>query len=126
MIPLRPTFDFLTNLRAISIRLGKTGSLDLGAESWFVVASYAFAKMEDHFGKTHSLLQQTMTLLQGPKDPVLPTLISIPNFNIIPKSYIQRIIDCTRYKELLFTSTVSHSSVPSQVKYRYSEKATKI
>ena len=51
----------------LQFRLGKTGSLG--------------PSMEGSFWQKHSLLQQTMTLLQGPKDPVLPTLIST-----LPKS----------------------------------------
>ena len=33
--------------------------------------------MEGSLWQKYSLLQQTMTLLQGPKDPVLPTLVYI-------------------------------------------------
>ena len=96
---------------SINIRVGKKDLWGLGAESWFVVASYAFAEMTlqctevrfsslfsggfitaiivnpperklanaplcigGSFWQKHSLLQQTMTLLQGPKDTILPTL----------------------------------------------------
>jgi hypothetical protein len=31
--------------------------------------------MEESFWQKESMLQYTMTLLQGPKDPVLPTLM---------------------------------------------------
>ena len=34
--------------------------------------------MEDHFGKNIACyVQKTMTLLQGPKDPVLPSLMKV-------------------------------------------------
>jgi hypothetical protein len=54
--------------------LAKRDLWGLGAEPWFVVASDAFAKMILQWGESywqkHSLIQQTMTLLQGPKDPI--------------------------------------------------------
>ena len=41
---------------ALSLSLAKWNLWGLGAESWFVAVSYAFAKMipllEDHFGKS--------------------------------------------------------------------------
>ena len=53
----------------------------IGAVISCIVTSFSFAKMilplGDHFGKRTAGLQYTMTLLQGPKDPVLPTLLYI-------------------------------------------------
>ena len=37
--------------------------------------------MGESFWQKESLLQYTMTLLQGPKHPVLPTLINMPFYN---------------------------------------------
>ena len=62
-----------------TLGLAKRDLWGLGAESWIVVARYAFAKIGGSFWQKHNLLKQTMTLLQGPKDPVLPTLIDIPD-----------------------------------------------
>ena len=36
--------------------------------------------MEGPYWQKEGLLQQTMTLLQGPKDPFLPTLMKMPKF----------------------------------------------
>ena len=58
--------------------LAKWDLLGLGAESWFVLASYPFAKMIPQFGKRKGCYSKTITLLQGPKDPFLPTLMFMP------------------------------------------------
>ena len=62
-------------------RLGKTGSLGPWRR---VIGSLHYAKMilifGDHFLHSEGLLQCTMTLLQGPKDPVLPNLMKIHSF----------------------------------------------
>ena len=55
---------------AINIRVGKTGSLG----PWI---SQNDLPKKKSFWQKDSLLQYTMTLLQGPKDPVLPTLMLI-------------------------------------------------
>ena len=51
-------------------------------------AKYLSCLIWGSFWQKHSLLQQTMTLLQGPKDPVLPSLVCFPKTDtyIFPKS----------------------------------------
>ena len=58
-----------------TLGLAKRDLWGLGAESWFVLASLPFAQRSP--GHKDSLLQQIMTLLQGPKDPVLPSLMYV-------------------------------------------------
>ena len=53
----------------------------LGVGSYYIVVRFPLLKGFSHlciggpFWQKGSLLEYTMTLLQGPKDPVLPTLI---------------------------------------------------
>ena len=47
------------------------------------------------FWQKHSLLQQTMTLLQGPKDPVFPSLI---NFILRPPPTTYLISELSRHE----------------------------
>ena len=63
------------------IRVGKTGSLGPWGRVIVYCSSFPFAEMIVPFGgsfwQKDSLLQCTITLLHGPKDPVLPTLTYI-------------------------------------------------
>ena len=63
------------------IRVGKTGSLGPWSKVIVYCSKLSFCQndppMGESFWQKESLLQYTMTLLQGPKDPVLPTLIYI-------------------------------------------------
>ena len=62
----------------------------LGADSYFIVAIFPSAKMilplEGHFGKRTVATIHYDCSIQGPKDPVLPTLMFIPVSNYIQKS----------------------------------------
>ena len=63
----------------IYIRVGKTGSLGPWRRLIVYCSKLYFCQndppMGESFWQKKNLLQYTMTLLQGPKDPVLPTLI---------------------------------------------------
>ena len=69
------------------IRVGKTGSLGPWSRVIVYCSKLSFCQNDDPMGesfwKKESLLQYTMTLLQGPKDRVLPTLTYILR-NLIP------------------------------------------
>ena len=65
----------------LQFRVGKRGSLGPWSRVIVYFSKLSFCQndppMEESFCQKESLLQYTMTLLQGPKDPVLPTLIYI-------------------------------------------------
>ena len=67
--------------------LAKRDLMGLGAESLFVVASYAFAKMIlqwwGHFGKSIACYNKPWFSAKAPKDPILPTLVYILTYLII-------------------------------------------
>ena len=62
----------------IYIRVGKRGSLGPWSRVIVYCSKLSFCQNDSPIGgsvwQKDSLLQFTMTLLQGPKDPVLPTL----------------------------------------------------
>ena len=62
-------------------RVGKTESLGLWSKVIVYCFNLSFCKnnrpMGQSFLQKESLLQYTMNLLKGPKDPILPTLVSI-------------------------------------------------
>ena len=66
---------------AILIRVGKTGYLGSCARVIVYYSKLFFCQndppMRESFWQKKSLLQYTMTLLEGPKDPVLPTLLML-------------------------------------------------
>ena len=70
--------------KVMNIRVGKKGSL--GPWSRVIVyGSKLFLCQNDSpigrsFWQNDSMLQYTTTLLQGPKDPILPTLMFMGNY----------------------------------------------
>ena len=69
----------------MDIRVGKTGSLEPWSRVIVYCSKLSFCQndppMGESFWQKESLLQYTMTLLQGPKDPVLPILMDIVMYN---------------------------------------------
>ena len=67
------------------IRLGKTGSLGPWSRVIVYCSKLSFCKNDPPIGgslwQKEGLLQYIMTLIQGPKDPVLPTLMFIIFFH---------------------------------------------
>ena len=70
---------FTSNDEACVLGLGKTGSLGPWSRVIVHCSKLSFCQNDSPIGgsfwQKDSLLQYTMTLLQGPKDPILPTLV---------------------------------------------------
>ena len=66
------------------VRVGKTGCLGPWSRVIVYCSKLSFCQNDPPIGESfwqkESLLQYTMTLLQGPKDAVLPTLMFIPEY----------------------------------------------
>ena len=71
------------------IRVNKSGSLGSWSRVIVYCSNLSFCQNDSPIGglfwQKDSLLQYTMTLLQGPKDHVLPTLLYIPSQFILIK-----------------------------------------
>ena len=78
----QPMRSWANNLcTELYIRVGKTGSLGPWSRVIVYCSKLSFFQndplMGESFWQKESLLQYTMTLLQGPKDPVMPTLVTL-------------------------------------------------